>query len=114
MARGRHGQVLARRDIAHWTHNKTLFGTDSDSIAQPFLGEERLLDYVASLTGYIRMLRDGFPDTRFLAAHTMPQRNPRQEALLSGVLWTATRLLFRTTPGFQLARVMAPGPAQLC
>jgi len=42
------------------------------------LGEARLLDYVTSLTGYIKMLRTGFPDTRFLAVHTMPQRNPRQ------------------------------------
>jgi len=75
--------VSRRRDLAHWTRDRTLFGTDKDNIAQPFLGEERLLDYVASLTGYINMLRTGFPDNRFLAVHTMPQRNPRQGALPS-------------------------------
>jgi len=48
---------------------------------------------VASLTGYIRMLRDGFPDTRLLALHTMPQRNPRQEPCCIIYSWTAAPLL---------------------
>ena len=85
-------KARACRDLAHWTHDKTLFGTNKDRIAQPFLGEERLLDYVASLTGYIQMLRTGFPDTRFLAVHTMPQRNSRR-----GACQSATRFLVPVT-----------------
>ena len=33
--------------------------------------------YMVDLTRYLRMLRAGYPDTRLVAVHTMPQRNAR-------------------------------------
>ena len=37
--------------------------------------------YVNDLTAYIGMLRGGFPDTKLVAVHTMPQRNARRARL---------------------------------
>jgi len=60
-------------------HNQTFFGPRGGSKgAQPYLGEERLMTYVKNLTAYIGMLRAGFPETKFVAVHTMPQRNARR------------------------------------
>jgi len=74
--------MLLRRDVTHWMHNETFFGTRDKALgAQPYLGEQRLMTYIRDLTAYIGMLRVGFPDTKFVAVHTMPQRNARRAHL---------------------------------
>jgi len=67
------------RDIQHWMHNQSFWSKDPQHDAPPYLGGERAQQYMRDLTGYLHMLRAGYPDTRLVAVHTMAQRSPRSQ-----------------------------------
>ena len=55
--------VLQRRDVTHWMNNRTWWpqpGDPGDRGASPYLGEERLGQYIADMRGYVAMVEDAF------------------------------------------------------
>ena len=55
---------LHGRDVTHWMHNQTFWPKRGgpENGASPYLGQQRLGQYVEDLEGYIAMVEDGFSD----------------------------------------------------
>ena len=58
-------------------NNKTFWTPKPELDAPAYLGGVRAQHHMRDLTQYLRMLRAGYPGTRLVAVHTMPQRSAR-------------------------------------